>query len=105
MVDNIRAITEIYLSPPFTDSLNTIMGMINLWGMKLLRCKSNSNKVRVSIPSKVFKRLFGENPRVKDYDLPKNTNVFMKKIIVVEVITNDKNKWTKSDKNTKSKKR
>jgi len=98
MIDNIDAITEIYLLKPFIESLNTVVGMVNLFGMKLLRCKAGSNKVHVSIPSKIFKKILGENPRIKTYSPPKNSNTFISKIVVTEIRTNDEKNRRSKDK-------
>jgi hypothetical protein len=89
----LRVILELEMSYPYSQSLLTLLEFCGLWDCDIIKAGSHSSKSTISMPTKFFKVIFGENPIVgKDYEVPKGTENFIVKIIVkkVKVKVNDK---------------
>ena len=100
--DNISAITSIRLSFPYVGAISILVQFTNLWGIKLLKSSTASPFATISIPSKKFKILFSENPRVGSYNIPMPMRSFAKEI-KVESIKIQENHNGSDSKSTKSK--
>jgi len=103
--DNINAICIIYLKYPFSESLTTLIKINCIWNFRLIQSSTKTNKAKVSIPSKVFKKILGENPQEgKVYPAPRGTTKTISRIEVKEIkIKNDKNQMPIQPKNRKEK--
>lgn len=72
---------------PYQKSSRTIMDLTNLWNGKLLRISTNKKYADIMIPIYSFKKIFGENPRVKKYVTPANTERYISEIEVKKILT------------------
>ena len=88
--DRIFAICEVQLNYPFYASLSKLISMSNVWGIKLVKTNSKSPIAKISIPSRVFKKIMGENPREdKVYKPPNNAGHIFSKLTVKRIEAKD----------------
>jgi len=81
----IKIILELELVYPYKLSLNTLIDFCGLW--ECIVCYGGTNKLKavISMPAKHFKRIFGHNPREKQYPVPNGMEKFIEKVKVKEI--------------------
>ena len=83
----IKAIVQLKLAYPYTQSSLNLFDFISLWGCNVISAKTLSCKATIGIPSDKFKILFGENPRIGKYSIPSGSEYFLEEVEVKEIIT------------------
>ena len=81
----LRAIIELELKSPYSESINILNEFNKLWGCILLRGGTLKEEAIISIPIKSFKTIFGVNPLVGEYDVPKGTEHFISSLKVIKI--------------------
>ncbi len=81
----IKAILEIELVNPYSESINVLHEFNKLWGCVLLKGGTRKEKAIISISLKSFKTIFGVNPMVGQYEVPKGTQHFLSSLKVKEI--------------------
>ena len=74
----IKVLIELELTFPYKKSMIILSEFCHLWSCGLLEGGTNRANALISIASGNFKRIFGENPRVKKYKVPTGTEHFTK---------------------------
>jgi len=88
--DNIAAICELRLIYPFSESLSNLISLSNVWGIRLIQTSSKAPMAKISIPSKVFKNMFGEYPKdQKVYQKDNLKHIFTKLTVTNIKVKND----------------
>jgi hypothetical protein len=72
----IKALIELELVYPYKKSMATLADFCTLWECGLLGGGTNRAIAKISMPSKHFKKIFGMNPSIKDYDIPRGAEKF-----------------------------
>lgn len=83
----IKAMLELELVYPYNRSMGTLADFCGLWDCTILKGGTNSVKVSVSMPSFHFKKIFGVNPRVGEYNIPSGMEKFIAGVKVEKIIT------------------
>ncbi len=86
----IKAIIELELVYPYKLSLDTLLDFCGLWGCML--CYGGTRKIKavISMPAKHFKKIFGQNPREKEYPVPNGMEKFIEKVVVKKILIKQK---------------
>ena len=74
----IRVIIELILSYPYRKSLDILVEFDRIWDCTLLFGSCVKEKAIISMSVRNFKKIFGSNPQVGEYKVPKNTEHFTK---------------------------
>ncbi len=82
----IRAVIELKLVYPYKRSMGTLAEFCNLWDSRIFSGGTHRIKAIIAIPSHRFKAIFGENPRIGMYDVPRGMEKFISSLKVKEVI-------------------
>lgn len=86
--DDIKIILEVKLVYPYKNSLETLLDFASIWSSKVVDGSTRKEKLLMHMPSRVFKRMFGRNPKVDMiYAPPLNSESFLKSIEVKKIIT------------------
>lgn len=90
--DIIEAEVEIELVHPYHKSQETIIEMVNKWGMRIIKLGTYDEIAIIGIPVEKFKKIFGSSPVVGKYDVPKGTTQFISSVNVkkINVLSGDK---------------
>jgi hypothetical protein len=81
----IKAIVQLKLVPPYTQSVMSLFDFVNLWGCTLIDASTLSSIATIGIPANKFKVLFGENPRKGKYKIPIGAEYFITEVEVKEI--------------------
>ena len=82
----IRVLIELEIVFPYKKSINILSEFCNLWDCGLLEGGTNRPDALISMPSGKFKKMFGTNPRIGEYNIPTGAEHFIKKWNVKEII-------------------
>jgi len=82
----IKVILELELVYPYKLSLNTLLDFCSLWGCMICFGGTRKAKPVISMPAKHFKTIFGQNPREKEYPVPRGMEKYIYKVIVKDII-------------------
>jgi hypothetical protein len=89
--DIIEAEVEMELIHPYHKSQETIIEMVNKWGMRLIKMGTHNEIAIIGIPADKFKKIFGSMPVVGKYSPPQGTTHFISSINVKKInILSDK---------------
>lgn len=83
---DIEVWVEYKLIPPYHISLNTLINVVNIWGMRLLYGNTMDSRAAVAIKIEKFKYLYQSDPVIgKEYTL-RGTTKFLEngKVIKIE---------------------
>lgn len=83
--DKLEAITELGIVYPYSKSQETVIEMINKWGMRLIKLSTFEDTVTVGIPVDKFKKIFGSTPAVGKYNIPNGTTSFISSVNVKKI--------------------
>jgi len=78
---------ECELVYPYKRSIDTLVAFCTLWDSCLLYGGTNKLVAKFSMPVVHFKKIFGENPRVKEYSVLSGMGYFIKSIEVKKIKT------------------
>jgi hypothetical protein len=81
----IKAIIEIGLVYPYKDSLDIMVEFSRIWGCTILLGGRFEENSIISMSPRNFKKIFGSNPQVGEYEIPKNTEHFTNSWKVKEI--------------------
>ena len=81
----IKAVIELELTPPYKKSIMKLSEFCHLRSCGLLEGGTYRAKATISMSSGSFKKIFGTNPSIGEYNVPKGTEHFTRKWIVKEV--------------------
>jgi hypothetical protein len=82
----IKVIIEFELVYPYKISMSTLAEFCFVWDCLLMSGGTNRMKAIISMPGKVFKKIFGTNPREKEYPIPRGMEKFISKVVVSDII-------------------
>lgn len=82
----IRAIIELELVFPYKISIATLVEFCSLWDSTILYGGTKRRKSVISMPSRHFKSIFGTNPMIAQYSVPKGMGHFIEGIKVIEIL-------------------
>ena len=82
----IRAIIELELVHPYKHSLGTLVEFCSVWDSTPIYGGTKKRRAMISMPSFHFKTIFGQNPRVGTYNVPKGTGKFIESLKVKNVL-------------------
>jgi len=82
----IMAVIDIDLKYPYDLSMGTLVEFCSLWDSLIYSGSTQKRKAEIAMPSNHFKSIFGSNPVVKEYQVPKGTEKFIESLKVKEVI-------------------
>ena len=71
---------------PYHKSSAQILKLVYIWRGRILRLSTNKKYADILLPVQSFKKIFGENPQIKKYDVPYNTTSFIEEIEVTNII-------------------
>lgn len=83
----IKVIIELELVFPYSLSMGVLAEFCYLWDSTLLSGGTKRLKAIISMPSKHFKKIFGENPKKDIYPIPTGMEHFVENIRVKEILT------------------
>ena len=83
--NKLEAITELELVHPYSKSQETVIEMVNKWGMRLIKLSTFKDTVTIGIPVDKFKTIFGEAPSVGNYKAPGGTTNFILSVKVKKI--------------------
>jgi len=81
----IRVIIELKLNYPYKLSLSWLLDFSKVWSCRLIAGGTNSETAVISMPAKKFKKIWGVNPRVKDYAVPAKAEKHLSAVKVKEI--------------------
>ena len=82
----IRVIIEVDLVFPYKISMGVLAEFCSLWNCTLLAGGTQKLKAIISMPGIFFKRIFGTNPREKEYTVPQGMEYFISRLIVKDIL-------------------
>lgn len=86
--NDIKVVLEVALVYPYKKSMDTLLDFARIWDSKVIYGSTRKEKLLMFMPKKVFKRMFGGNPRNNiEYDPPINSESFIKSVKVKKIIT------------------
>lgn len=62
---------------PYNQSLSTLFEFCMIWNCHITNGSTRKPYVFLKMPVSVFKKIFGTNPRQKEYPVPRNAEKFM----------------------------
>ena len=83
----IRVILNIRIIYPYRDSFTTLLDFCNLWNCNIIQGGSRNKKAKINMPAIKFKKIFGTNPKIGEYDVPAGAGHFIESIKVEKIIT------------------
>ncbi len=86
----IKVIIELELVFSYRLSLGTLVEFCNLWDSTLLYGGTKKLKAIISMPGIHFKKIFGTNPREKEYPVPSGMEKFISKLVVKDILIKEK---------------
>lgn len=84
-MEELYAIIGIDLTFPFNVSSQTCIDLANIWDCKIIRVSTQKGKAILAMNRAKFKMIFGGFPRMGQYQVPQNTEHFIKKVKVIAV--------------------
>jgi len=81
----ISAIIDLELVHPYQYSFNTLLEFCNIWQCVIRAGGTCRSKAQISMPSHLFKQIFGTNPRAREYKTPAKTEHFLESVRVKKV--------------------
>lgn len=75
----------VVLRNPYNQSLDTLINMVNMWGMMLIHSQNNSNIAIIKITTDSFKKLFAKNPENNKIYTLKGTEKFILYFVVSHI--------------------
>ena len=60
-----------------------------MWDCQIITGGTKKLKATISMPSHHFKKIFGSNPKVKEYSVPSGMEKFVSKMTVKEIDTKE----------------
>ena len=81
----IKALLECQLVYPYKRSIDTLASFCSLWDGCLMYGGTNKLKAEFNLPVVHFKKIFGENPKVKGYPVPSGMEFFIESIKVKQI--------------------
>jgi len=82
----IKAIIELKLVYPYKFSISRLADFCSLWNSTILYGGTHRPKAIISMPSRYFKMIFGCNPQVKEYIVPRRTESFIEALQVKALV-------------------
>ncbi len=70
---------------PYKLSMAILVEFCNLWDCHLISGGTKKLKAVISMPGVHFKKIFGENPREKEYPVPNGMEKFISKLVVKKI--------------------
>lgn len=84
----IRVIIELELVFPYKSSMGTLIEFCSLWDSRIFSGGTQKAKAIIAMPAYHFKVIFGQNPKVGNYDVPSGTEYFIESLKVKKVLVN-----------------
>lgn len=85
----IKVTIELSLVYPYRQSLGVLLEFCGLWDSSILYGGTLRSRAIISMPSKYFKTIFGSNPVVREYPVPRGMEYFVDSVIVKKVVVKD----------------
>ena len=82
----IKVIMKLELVFPYRLSMGILVEFCSLWDCNLISGGTKKMKAVISMPATHFKKIFGENPREKEFPVPKGMEKFISKLTVKEIL-------------------
>jgi len=82
----IRAVIELNLIFPYKRSMGTLAEFCSLWNSRIFSGGTQRLKAIIAMPSRHFKTIFGENPRVGKYGVPSGMEYFIESLKVKKIL-------------------
>ncbi len=82
----IKVILELELVFPYKLSMGILVEFCYLWDSTLLHGGTRKIKSIISMPSHHFKKIFGVNPKEREYSIPSGMEKFISKITVKKIL-------------------
>lgn len=83
----IKVIIELELVFPYKISMGVLVEFCHLWDSLLISGGTKKLKSVISMSVRNFKKIFGNNPEVKTYPVPRGMEKFIDKLTVIKIIT------------------
>ena len=83
----IKILIECQLQYPYKRSIDVLATFCGLWDCCLLSGGTNKLRATISMPSVHFKKIFGTNPRIGEYNVPNGMGKFITQMKVTRIIT------------------
>jgi len=82
----IRVVMEMELVYPYKRSMPILVEFCYLWDCTIMKGSTKRIKAIISMPSHHFKKIFGTNPKEKEYPIPRGMERFIDKIKVKKIL-------------------
>jgi hypothetical protein len=82
----IKVKIKLGLKYPYKISLMTLLDFNKLWGCQLISADTKKEDAKILIPCNQFKKIFGSNPLVGEYNIPSGMGTFVQSIRVIKII-------------------
>lgn len=82
----IRVVIELALVFPYKLSMDTLIEFCSLWDSRIFSGGSCKRIAVIAMPSHHFKKIFGTNPREKEYPVPTGAEHFIETLQVKDII-------------------
>ena len=81
-----KVLVEMGLVSPFRVSFETLLNFSVIWRCSILQGGPRKKNAVISMPVINFKKIFGENPRISKYKVPRGAESFITSIKVKGII-------------------
>ena len=82
----IKVIMELELVFPYRLSMGVLVEFCYLWDTLLVKGGTKKLKSIISMPGHHFKKIFGTNPREREFSIPSGMEKFISKITVKKIL-------------------
>jgi len=82
----IKVVMELELVYPYKMSMDVLLEFCYLWESRIFSGGTRRRKAIVQMPAHHFKVIFGQNPREKEYPVPRGTEHFIEALKVKDII-------------------
>jgi len=81
----IKTYIKLELKHPYKQSIDSLLDLCNIWNGTVIEANTNKSKAQIILPSSKFKKIFGCNPIVKKYKVPRGTEHFIRYVKVFKI--------------------
>ena len=81
-----KAVLEIELVRPYSQSLDSLLELATIWGCDLIKVSPIKPIGVIAMPEKSFRAIWGQSPRKAECDVPTGTEHFISRLRVRELL-------------------
>jgi len=82
----IRVVLEFSLIFPYKLSMDVLVEFCSLWNCRIFSASTQKRFAIIAMPAHHFKTIFGTNPRIREFDVPRGMGHFIETLKVKDII-------------------